>query len=116
MICKIILYLLTTMNKRNNIKKNEFNERNISPKFQQKRKEDIIQIAEKIEKVLESHKSPWEKKLALFNLVKNFSVEESPEEEKRINYLLESCLLNNLAKQRMKEFKKITAETFSKVH
>ena len=46
------------MNKRNNIKKNEFNERNISPKFQQKRKEDIIQIAEKIEKVLESHKSP----------------------------------------------------------
>ena len=42
-------------------------------------------------------------------------MEESLEEEERENYLLESCLLNELAKQSMRNYKKLTAESFSKV-
>jgi hypothetical protein len=73
-----------------------------------------LQIAEEIKKILASHKRPYEKKLALFNLIKNLEVGDLPSEKERVNYLLESCLLNELAKQSMKEYKKTTAEIFSK--
>jgi hypothetical protein len=75
-----------------------------------------LQITEEIKKILESHKTPYEKKIALFNLVvKKVEVGEmSPEKKKRTNYLLESCLFNELAKQSMKEYKKTTTEMFSK--
>ena len=70
-------------------------------------------LNEKVESILKSHKSPWETKLALFNLLKDLRVEESSSEEKRENYLLESCLLNHLAKESMKKYRKITAQSFS---
>jgi len=77
---------------------------------------NLEQFNKKIKSILNSNKRPWEKKLALFNLVKSLEIEESPEEEKRVNYLLESCLLNDLAKHSMKEYKKATAESFSRIH
>jgi len=77
---------------------------------------DKIQLAEKIENILKSHKTPYQKKIALFNLVKNLKVGDMPsEKKKRVNHLLESCLFNELAKESMKEYKKSTIETFSKV-
>ena len=74
------------------------------------------QITEQIKKILESHKKPYEKKIALFNLVvKKVEVGDiSSEKKKRVNHLLESCLFNELAKQSMKDYKKTTAEIFSK--
>lgn len=75
-----------------------------------------LQIAEQIKKIVASPKTPYEKKIALFNLVvKKVEVGKmSPEKEKRVNHLLESCLFNQLAKQSMKEYKKTTVENFSK--
>ena len=70
-------------------------------------------LAERIEKILKSRKSPSEKKLALFNLVKDFEV--GTVKSRRMNYLLESRLYHELSKQSMKEYKKTTAEEFSKV-
>ena len=79
------------------------------------KKLDRNQIAERIDNILKSHKKPYEKKIALFNLIKNLEVGKmSPEKEKRTNHLLESCLFNQLAKQSMKEYKKTTVENFSK--
>src|SRR5438045_1079878 len=75
---------------------------------------DKFKLAERIESILKSSRRHYEKKLALFNFVKDLEVEETPEEQKRVNYLLESCLLNQMAKQSMKEYKKTTAENFSK--
>ncbi|CAG8711273.1 13364_t:CDS:2, partial [Ambispora leptoticha] len=58
------------------------------------------QIAESIEKILESDLSPYEKKVALFNFVKSLEVGiMTPEKKKRINYLLQGHLYNELAKQ-----------------
>jgi len=75
-----------------------------------------FQIAQEVKKILESHKKPYEKKIALFNLVvKRIEVGDlPPEKKKRVNHLLESCLFNELAKQSMKEYKKTTTEMFSK--
>src|SRR4051812_47022140 len=83
--------------------------------IQQKRKEDIIFLAEKIEKILESDKDTYKKKVALFNLVKNLELgEPQPLKEKRINHLLQTRLYNELAKKSMEEYKKTTMEAFSK--
>lgn len=79
------------------------------------KKLDKNQIAEKIEKILQSHQSPYERKIALFNLVKNLEVGDfPPEKKKRVNYLLQGHLYNELAKQSMDEYKKTTVEAFSK--
>jgi len=79
------------------------------------KKLDRNQIAERIDNILKSHKKPYEKKIALFNLVKNLEVGDLPsEKKKRVNHLLESCLFNELAKQSMKEYKKTTVEVFRK--
>ena len=79
---------------------------------------DKNQIAEKIEKILKSNRTTYEKKIALFNfVVKGLEVEKSDlEKEQRVNYLLQSHLYNELSKQSMKEYKKTTAHSFSKVH
>ncbi len=80
------------------------------------KKLDKNQIAEKIDSILKSHKKPYEKKIALFNLVKNLEVGDIQiEEKKRVDYLLKAHLYSDLAKQSMKDYKKITVETFSKV-
>jgi hypothetical protein len=73
----------------------------------------IGKFNKKVESILNSKQKPWAKKLALFNLIKDLPIEEAPLEEKRENYLLESCLLNHLAKERMKKYKKVTAQSFS---
>ncbi|CAI2164599.1 19008_t:CDS:2 [Funneliformis geosporum] len=54
-------------------------------------------------------------KLALFEFIKNLRVEEISLEKDRENYLLESCLLNHLAKESMKKYRKITAQSFRKL-
>jgi hypothetical protein len=71
--------------------------------------------AEKISKILKSNKTPHEKKMALFNWLKDLDVGELQAEQKqRINSLLLSKLYAELAKQSMKEYKKITAKSFGK--
>src|SRR6266480_3806821 len=87
----------------------------LSLAVEQKRKEEVLQIAEQIEKILESNKDTYKKKLALFNLVKNLEVGESQSLKKqRINHLLQTRLYNELAKKSMEEYKKTTAEAFSR--
>ena len=74
------------------------------------------QIAESIEKILKSDLSPYEKKVALFNLIKSLEVGiMTPEKKKRVNYLLQGHLYNELAKQCMDEYKKTTVKNFSKI-
>ena len=52
------------------------------------KKLDKNQLAEKIDKILASHQRPYEKKVALFNLVKNLDVGDTePKNKERINYL-----------------------------
>jgi hypothetical protein len=100
------------MNKKNN-RKSEIE--NISLAIQQKRRSEVFQLAEEIEKILESNKDTYKKKVALFNLVKNLEIGESqPLKEQRINYLLQTKLYNELAKKSMEEYKKSTMEAFSK--
>jgi|SRR6266536_212950 len=84
--------------------------------LQLKKKKEILQLAEKIENILESDKNTYEKKVDLFNLVKNLEVGESQElKEQRINYLLESRFHNTLAKKALEEYRKTTVKAFSKV-
>jgi len=72
-------------------------------------------MAEKIEVILKSPQDAYEKKVALFNLVKDLEVGEiKPSEEQRINCLLEGKLYNQIAKEKMKEYKKLTVEEYSK--
>ncbi|CAJ0761326.1 15528_t:CDS:2 [Entrophospora sp. SA101] len=79
----------------------------------EKEKKLSLQTIEKIEKILESNKKPNEKKIALFNVIKNLKVGEmKPDKKKRINYLLEGHLHAELAKQYMREYKKETAKSF----
>jgi hypothetical protein len=71
--------------------------------------------AEKISKILKSSKTPHEKKMALFNWLKSLDVGElQPQENQRVNSLLLGKLYAELAKQSMKEYKKITADIFNK--
>ena len=104
------------MNERTNNKKSEaVREKNISLVVQQKRKKEILQLAEKIENILESDKNAYEKKVDLFNLVKDLEVGESqPLKEQRINYLLESRLHDVLAKRALEDYRKTTVKAFSK--
>jgi hypothetical protein len=78
------------------------------------KKLDKNQLAEKIDKILASHQRPYEKKIALFNLVKNLDVGDTePDKKKRINCLLEGQIHGEIARQCMEEYKKITAESFN---
>ena len=74
------------------------------------------QITQEIKKILISPKKPYEKKIALFNLVvKRIEVGNMQvEEKKRVDYLLKAHLYSDLAKQSMEDYKKTTAEMFSK--
>ena len=79
------------------------------------KKMNELQITEEIKKILKSNRTTYEKKIALFNLVvKGLEVEKSDlEKEQRVNYLLQSHLYNELSKQSMKEYKKITVHSLS---
>jgi hypothetical protein len=78
-------------------------------------KVDKNQITEQVEFILKSSQDAYEKKVALFNFVKNIEVGEiEPSEEQRINCLLEGKFYNEIAKEKMKEYKKLTVADFSK--
>ena len=93
-------------------------EKKINGKVTSEENLDKNQLIGKIEKILKSNKTTYEKKIALFNLVvKGLEVEKSDfEKEQRVNYLLQSHLYNELSKQSMKEYKKTTVHSLSKVH
>jgi len=75
---------------------------------------DKYPIFKKIEAVLRSNKSSYEKKIALLNCLKEIKVDNlKPSEERRVNCLLEGKLYGELAKEKMKEYKKLTVEDFS---
>jgi len=68
-----------------------------------------------METVLQSNKSSYEKKIALLDCLKEVKVDElEPSEERRVNCLLEGKLYGELAKQKMKDYKKLTVEDFNK--
>lgn len=76
---------------------------------------DKYPIFKKMETVLKSHKSSYEKKIALFNCLKEVEVGElKPIEKERIDYLLKSKLHAELANKNMKEYEKLTVEDYSK--
>ncbi|KLL05313.1 MAG: hypothetical protein MRERV_2c035 [Mycoplasmataceae bacterium RV_VA103A] len=88
---------------------------NISSVIQEKRKEQVLHLVWEIENILESDKSPYEKKIALFNWLENLEVGDiPPKKKKRVDYILQAHLYSDLAKQSMEDYKKITAETFTK--
>lgn len=69
----------------------------------------------KMEMILRSQKTPYEKKIALFECLKNIEVGELDEEQKkRIDFLIQGRLYAELAKQSMKEYKKSTVKEYSK--
>ena len=71
---------------------------------------------EKIINLLKSNKDPYKKKLELFNLLKKLEVGEMlPEKKERVNLLLQAHLYGDLAKQSMRDYKKVTAKAFGKV-
>ncbi|MEG7979125.1 MAG: hypothetical protein NY202_04460 [Mollicutes bacterium UO1] len=75
---------------------------------------DLEQINKKLEDILSSHKTPYEKKIALFDVVKDLNVGESqPLKEQRMNYLLESRLYDMLAKKALEDYKKTTVKDFN---
>jgi len=69
----------------------------------------------KMEMVLKSDKTPYQKKIALFECLKKIEVGElNPEQKERINHLIQGRLYAELAKQCMKEYKKSTVKEYSK--
>lgn len=76
---------------------------------------DKNQITEGVESILQSSQDAYAKKVALFNFIKNLKVGKIESgEEQRINCLLEGKLYNEIAKEKMKEYKRLTIENFSK--
>jgi len=76
----------------------------------------IGKFNKKLKEILEDHETtPYEKKVALFNMIKNFDVGDMPiEKKKRTNWLLQGHLYSELAKNCMEEYKKATVKSFSK--
>ncbi|CAG8470845.1 8147_t:CDS:2 [Racocetra fulgida] len=80
-----------------------------------KYEKEFINFNKGVKKILKGSQSPYEKKIALFNLLENLKVGDMPsEKKKRVDYLLKAHLYSDLAKQSMEDYKKITAENFSK--
>ena len=76
---------------------------------------DKYPIFKKMETVLKSHKSPYEKKIALYNCLKNIEVGElKPIEKERIEFLMLSKLHGEIAKQSLKQYEKLTVEDFNR--
>src|SRR6185369_8477702 len=76
---------------------------------------NTYEIFKKFEAIVKSRKDAYEKKVALFNCVKKIKIEDlEPLEKKRIDYLLQSRLYNELAKESMKEYKKLTVEDYNR--
>ena len=77
--------------------------------------DNVKEIFKRFEAIIKSHKDPYKKKLDLFKLLKSIEFNDlEPLENKRIDYLLQGRLYNELAKESMKEYKKLTVEDYSK--
>jgi hypothetical protein len=77
--------------------------------------EEKLQLAEKIDKILKSKKDPYQKKIALFNFLKDLEVGKMETDEKqRIDCLIEGKFYNELAKQKMRDYKKLVVKEFGK--
>jgi len=78
--------------------------------------DELKKLDKRLASILGSrHKTPYEKKIALFELVKDLDVGESqPLKEQRVNYLLESRLYDVLAKRALEDYRKTTVKAFSK--
>ena len=77
--------------------------------------ENKYPIFKKMATILKSRKSAYEKKIALYNCLKNIEVGEiEPIEKERIDYLLQSKLYGELAKQSLKKYRQLTVEDYSK--
>jgi hypothetical protein len=75
---------------------------------------EFKKIAKELEEILKSPRSSYEKKIALFELVENIELEDiEPKENERVNYLLRSRLLTELAKKNYKKYQLATADEFS---
>jgi len=73
-------------------------------------------MVKKISRILYTDKSPYEKKIALFNLWKDLEVGELEEEKKKkINLLLLGRVYNELAKQNLKEYKKLESDSLDEI-
>ena len=67
-------------------------------------------MVKKISRIIYADTSPYEKKIALFNLWKDLGVGKlEGEEKKRIDLLLLGKVYNELAKQNLEEYKKLTS-------
>jgi hypothetical protein len=68
-----------------------------------------------METILRSNKSIHKKKIDLFNCLKDIEKGKlEPSEEERLNCLLQSKLYAELAKEKMKEYKRLTIEDYGK--
>jgi F0F1-type ATP synthase delta subunit len=75
----------------------------------------LDKINKKLKEILDSDKTPYEKKIALFEVIKDLDVGESqPLKEQRVNYLLESRLYDVLSKRALEDYRKTTVKAFSK--
>jgi hypothetical protein len=73
------------------------------------------QITEKVRVIISSPQSSYEKRIALFEFLESLDIGElEPQEKKRADYLLKSCLYGDLAKKSLEEYKKLTVKSFSK--
>lgn len=64
--------------------------------------------------LLKSHKTPYEKKIVLFNCLKDIGIRELKLEQKEmINQLIQGRLYAEIAKQSMKGYKKLTVKEHS---
>ena len=69
----------------------------------------------KIREIWKSSKDPYEKKIALFELVVDIELGDiEPQESERVNYLLRSRLYNELAKDNYNKYQKTTVDEFTK--
>jgi hypothetical protein len=72
-------------------------------------------VFRKMEMVLKSDKTPYQKKIALFECLKKIEVGELELEQKeRINFLIQSRLYAELAKQCIKDYRKSTVKEYTK--
>ncbi|MCE8162908.1 MAG: hypothetical protein I3273_00900 [Candidatus Moeniiplasma glomeromycotorum] len=72
------------------------------------------QIIEKVREILSSSQDIYERKIALFDFLESLDVGDLPTVKKRrIDYLLQGRLYNELAKKSMEEYRKSTISDFS---
>jgi len=71
-------------------------------------------MVKRISRIIYADKSPYEKKVALFNLWKDLEVGRLEcDEKKRIDLLLLGKVYNELAKENLREYKKLTTDSIS---